>query len=275
MNRTALAVFSVLGLATMLSADPPAAPIKFSSKHMEITGLSPLGLSYVIATGVFHAKGDPLLHAVMPLKHMTLNAARIDGHIDTTIGAFKDATLAGGVSGTLDNKAKVGTNRITFSGSTAVYTDKGTESEPAADIDVTGGVKFQSTNGTVGSKFSLSGSHGAFHLSTPANQEMSLQNADLDGPVSFSFSGVPTGTGKKQEASSGSGTAGHLMITRNGGDYVLQLSGGISLEGNAFGFNGSFPSMGSATITIDESGNFKTFSTPESVAGTLTPHKQS
>ncbi len=271
MIRTALVVLTAIGSVTALSAEPSSAQApKFSSKQLEITGFSQ-AVSFNVATGNFHVKGAPVLHAAFPLKHMSLDAADLIGHYDNKAEALRDATLTGGVHGTFENKAKKGTNKIVFGSASAVYTDEGAD---AADINTTGGAHFSSVNIATGSKFLLKGSNGTFHLSTPANQEMSLQNADLDGPVTYSFAGIHVGKDQKSEPVSGGGTAGRLKLTRSGTDYVLYLSNGFSLKGIGLGFALDVPGAGAITVTIDESGNFKGFSSDDDTPATLTPLKK-
>ena len=103
---------------------------------------------------------------------------------------------------------------------------------------------------------------------------MQLNDADLDGPVTFSFSGVAADKDKKP--ASGHGTAGHLRITRGGpggSDYELHVSGGTTLTGSNGEFDINFKEQ-AATIVIDESGNFVSFVGADSASGAINSHKR-
>jgi hypothetical protein len=280
MNRIAIAFFAAAATATLvLAADLTQQPDQlgsFRSKQLVVTGIAQHSLRYTVQGAVtsFAVQGAPTLHAVMPVKHMTLDAAALTGHLDSA-GALKDAVLTGGVTGTLTQKATKGTNKITFTGTTVNYTEKGTVDSPAADIDASERVTFKSANSAVGSKFALNGSHGVFNLKTLSGDRLGLSEANLDGPVSFSFAGVRVVVDKKPQSSSGSGTAGHLTVVRGDGlDYVLHLSGGVSLKGVGGGFDADFPKTEAVTVVLDQDGNFKSLTTDGSVSGTLTPSKK-
>lgn len=283
MNRFAFALFVATTLVVILPAH--RAPHQedelpsLHSKKLVVTGIAPGKFNATTnKNGVttFSFVGAPKLHAVLPLKRMTLDAAGITGHLDAS-GELKDAVMTGGVHGTLEANAKKGVNVSTFDGSTVRYLDKGSAAAQAADIDVTGSVTFQSANTSVGSKFSLTGSRGTFQLRTPSGGELTLATADIDGPVTYSFTGVRVGKDQKTEPTKGSGTAGHLHLVRSGSDgtdYELHLSGGVSIKGTGSGIDADFPKTESVTVVMDEEGNFKSVSTDESVSGTLTPVKK-
>src|SRR5450631_2768664 len=99
MSRSTIFVLSCALLGTLLLAvavaQRPSKPAKFSSKQLVVTNIDPASLRY-LGDGTFTAKGAPSLHAVMPMKHMTLDAAGLDGHVDVPTGSLKDAVLSGG-----------------------------------------------------------------------------------------------------------------------------------------------------------------------------------
>src|SRR5665213_2329253 len=159
MNRFAFALLLAATSAVVLPAHRSPAQQdelpSFRSKKLMITGISPVKLN--LATGkdgvaTFSFVGAPTIHAVLPLKRITLDAARVTGHRDAS-GELTDAVMSGGVHGTLESAAKKGVNTSTFDGSTVTYKDAGTASSPAANIDATGSVRFQSANTAAGSIF--------------------------------------------------------------------------------------------------------------------------
>ena len=180
----------------------------YRSPDLTVTRIDPLHFHADIAKGTFAFQGLPKLHAVMPKKRLTLDAARIDGTADSATKAIKTANLSGGVTGTMDSTSADGPEHFTFSGSVVNYVNAGGKDEQSADIEAVGGVNFGASNATVGRTLSLKGSHGMFHVRS-LNGAAGLEGADLDGPVVIHFSGALMDKAKKKTNVAGDATGGH------------------------------------------------------------------
>ena len=247
MTRNLIAAFCTFAggavLAGLVLAQTSGA--SFGSKQLSVTNIDPKHFNAHLVEGTFSFRGLPILHAALPEKHVTLDAARIDGTIDTATKLLKTAKLTGGVKGTMESTSADGLNHTNFSGATVNYTNMGNASDQSADIEVFGGAEFGSTNETVARKLSLKGTHGIFKmrpiigsLDAQGNVLVGLANADLDGPVTIDFSGVMVAKDNskkppvtKKTPVSGTATGGHLTVSRpeSGTDYIIRMSGGVHL----------------------------------------------
>jgi len=247
------------------------------SKQYSITNIDPSYFKGRSDDGTFSVRGRPRLHAVLTEKRLTLDAATLDGRVDTPTSRLKTAKLGGGVLGNMESPSADGPEHITFSGSGVLYTNRGGAGDQSADFDVTGGVHFGTENTTVPRKLSVTGSHGLFMM-RPVGGEVGLESADLDGPVTLDFSGVRVDKDKQKTPVTAHATGAHLTIRRSGTsgtDYVIRLSGGAVVHGNLVGpFDDAVLTAPVIDIELDSKGNFQQFSTEGETAATVTPGKQ-
>src|SRR5580700_1142201 len=135
MTRNLITASAVIFSGVLVAglAQAQTTPGSFSSKQLSVTNIDPKHFNFQLADGTFSFRGMPILHAVLPVKHMTLDAARVDGTIDTASKVVKTAKLTGGVKGTLDSVSTDGPEHFTFSGSVVNYTNVGGADEQSAD----------------------------------------------------------------------------------------------------------------------------------------------
>src|SRR5579862_6119788 len=240
MTRNFIAVAALLVCGVLVAGFTVAqtTPASFSSKQLTVSNIDPKHFSVQLVDGTFSFRGLPTLHAVLPEKHLTLDAARVDGTIDQASRVVKTAKLTGGVKGSLESVSTDGAEHFTFSGPIVTYTNAGAADEQNADIDVSGGATFGSVNDAAKRTLFLKGSHGFFQVRSK-NGVGGLTNADLDGPVAANFSGQMLSKDKaKATPVSGKATCGHLTVRPAGTGFVIRMSGGVALHGTTGAIEG-------------------------------------
>ena len=233
MTRKLIAAFALFACGALLAGlvQAQASGASFVSSEISVTNIDPRHFNVRLLEGTFSFRGMPKLHAALPKKHVTLDAARIDGTADTATKVIKTAKLTGGVKGTMDSESADGPEHTTFAGSSVNYTNAGGADDQSADLEVLGGVDFASTNQTVKRSLTLKGSHGLFKL-REIDGSMGIASADLDGPVSLHFSGVLVDKKKgTKTVVAGNATGGHLTLLRpeSSTNYIIRMSGGVHL----------------------------------------------
>ncbi|HLK13970.1 MAG TPA: hypothetical protein VKT78_04130 [Fimbriimonadaceae bacterium] len=238
MTRSSAASVLLLacGVASAVLTGTRGQGASFTWGELKVTNIDPEHYSFDFATGKFSILGHPRLHATMSKKHLTVDSARLDGTADTTTKTMKTAKLSGGVKGQMESTTKDGDEHLSFAGPTVTYTSVGAATDQLADIDVSGGANFATSNASLGRTLSLSGSHGLFRVQSGDNA--ALQTADLDGPVTMHYDGVQVSVDRSKKPPvtsrspvSGVAVGGHLTVSRAGnGNYLVRMSGGVHLK---------------------------------------------
>ena len=116
MTRNLIAAFSTFAcgavLAGLVLAQTSGA--SFISSELAVTDIDPKHFNVQLVEGTFSFRGLPTLHAALPKKQVTVDAARIDGTLDKVSKVVKTAKLTGGVTGTLDSLSADGPEHRTF-----------------------------------------------------------------------------------------------------------------------------------------------------------------
>lgn len=260
MNRNNHAASACVVGAAILSviAYAQKTPISIKSDHYAITNIDPDSFSGLIKQGHFQFSGMPRLHISLTDKHAHLEAGSVEGQLDTKSPTLKTAKLGGGVTGSMDSVSSDGPEHFTFGGSVVKYSNPSGASDQSADLDVQGHASFGLQNQTARRKLAVTGSQGTFQL-RKVGKDLGLSTADLDGPVVLDMTMVPMKKGKPTGGpGKGHATASHLSIRRDGTDYVLRLSGGVTITGSLAGqFEGAEITAPELTVQIDSTGVVK------------------